>query len=373
MKPHEKVFLSLVRNSLWDTQAEVPVDFKDWSLVMRLAKAQAMEGAAAKALLDSPDVLSRLKPGARDRLNNMLMTNVVMHSMAHSSIRVLVAALNNAGIDCVLLKGEGLAADYAYPDIRECGDIDLYVGVENYRRSYEVLKDVVDEIDAPSVLNGSGKHYHALLSGISVEIHKYSEVMNSASLDRIYQRYAADGLSRNLAEIESGGIKVKIPEDSFNAFYVFSHLWNHFLTIGVGLRQVSDLTVLLHARAAYLDKDYLHQVLTEMKMMTPWKTFGCIAVDILGLPEDEFPFYEPGFRNNAIKVFERILTEGDLGRETEFMRIPDRGFLYEKFFSLRWYLKRFLSLVRLFPHQSFCQLWHSVSNGLRRLFRKGKN
>ena len=57
MKTHEEVFLSLVRNSLWDARVEVPDGFKDWGLVMRLAKSQAMEGAVAKGLLDSPDVL----------------------------------------------------------------------------------------------------------------------------------------------------------------------------------------------------------------------------------------------------------------------------------------------------------------------------
>ena len=359
MKTHEKVFLSLVRNSLWDAQVKVPADFKDWSLVMRLAESQAMEGNAAKALLDSPDVLSRMRPESRSRLNNMLMTNVVMHSMTNSTIQRVVSVLKDAGIECVLLKGQGLAANYRHPEVRDCGDIDLYVGAENYSRSYEVLKTVADNIDDASVLEREGKHFHALLSGISIEVHRHYDESSASFID----------MSQNLVEMDFGEVKVMTPAEDFNAFYVFSHLWNHFLSVGVGLRQICDWTVFLHAKGKNIDKERLRQVLTDMKLMTPWKTFGCIAVDVLGLPAGEFPFYDAKNRKAAYKVLDRILREGDMGRETEFIRIADRGFLTEKLFSLKFYVKRFYGLMTLFPYHAFCQLCSSVVGGVRRLLK----
>ena len=370
MTTHEAVFLSLLRNSLWDTRVEVPDDFQDWGLVMRLAKSQAMEGAVAKGLLDSPDVLGRMRPESKARLNNMLMTNVVMHSMANSSVQIVVSALRDAGIGCVLLKGQGLAANYKHPEIRDCGDIDLYVGVENYRRSYEVLKEVADTIDESSVLDGKGKHYHAMLSGISVEVHKYSEEYSLSSANRIYQAYASEGLSQNLVGLDFGDAKVMTPADDFNAFYIFSHLWNHFLSVGVGLRQICDWTMFLHQRGNNVDKEYLRRVLTDMKLMIPWKVIGCISVDILGLPSEVFPFYEAKYRKMACKVLQRIMVVGDMGRETEFVRTYDRGYLYEKLISLNCYVKRFNSLVLLFPRHAFVQLWLAVTSGVRRIFTK---
>lgn len=368
MKTHEAVFLSLVRNSLWDTQVKVPNDFKDWGHVMHLAKTQAMEGSVANALLDSHDVLSRMRPESNARLNNMLLTNVVMHTMANSSVQRLVSALRDAGIDCVLLKGQGVAANYRYPETRDCGDIDLYVGVENYRKSYDVLKVVVDDIDDYSVLDSNDKHYHAMLSGISIEIHKYSEESNLSSANQVYQSYASKGLSQNLVEVDFGEVKVMTPSDDFNAFYIFIHLWNHFLSIGIGIRQICDLTMFLHERGANVSKEYLREILTDMKLMIPWKTFGCIAVDFLGLPASEFPFYESKYNKAALKVLERILEEGDMGRETEFLRVPDRGYLYEKLFSLRCYIKRFYGLVWLFPLHAFIRFWSAAVSGMRRIF-----
>lgn len=367
MKIHEEVFLSLVRNSLWDTKVEVPSDFKDWGLVMRLAESQAMEGAAAKGFLDSPDILGRMRPESEGRLKNLLMTNMVMHSMANSSVQAVVSALRDAGIECVLLKGQGLASYYAHPEIRDCGDIDLYVGAENYHKSYEVLKSVADDIDEASVLDKDGKHYHALYSGICIEMHKYSDVLSSSRLDRIYQRYASEGLSQNLVGVPFGDITVSTPADDFNAFFVFCHLWNHFISIGVGIRQICDWTMFLRARGKNVDKEYLRQILSDLDLMNPWKTFGCIAVDYLGLSAEEVPFYDSKFRVKAVKVLDRILAEGDMGRETEFIRIADRGYLYEKLFSLKCYIKRFCSLVVIFPSHSFRQLSSSVTAGVRRI------
>lgn len=369
MKIHEQVFLSLVRNSLWNAHIEVPAEFKDWNLVMFLAETQAMQGSIAKALLENPLVLNKIKPGMLAKIRNVLMSNVIMHSAANSALQVLVISLRNAGIECVLLKGQGLAANYAHPELRECGDIDLYVGVENYSRSYEVLKNVVDEIDDVSVLKGRGKHYHAKYSDISVEVHKYSEVMPSSYFDKMYQGYASDGLSQNLVCMEFGDTKVMTPADSFNTFYVFNHLWSHFLSVGAGLRQVCDWAMLLHTRGANVDKEYLLKVLTEMKLLKPWKTFGCIAVDFLGLSPDEVPFYDLKYRNKAKMVFDYIIAEGDLGRETEFIRIPTRGYLREKVFSMKFYFKRFMRLIKLFPYHASIQLKHSILDGIGLLFK----
>ena len=369
IKVHEEIYLRLVRNSLWDKHVEVPSDFKDWSLIMYLAESQAMQGTIANALLGCPFVLQKMNTEFQGKMRNVLRSNVIMHSIANSTLQELVMALRKADVECVLLKGQGLAVNYPNPELRECGDIDLYVGTENYHRSYDVLKETVDEIDDISALKKGGKHYHAKLNNISIEVHKYSEVMSSVSLDKLYQGYAFDGLSKNLVELEIGETVVLTPADNYNAFYVFNHFWNHFISVGIGLRQLCDWTMFLHARGANVDKQYLHKILTDMKLMKAWKTFGCIAVDFIGLPQNEFPFYDPKYREKSRGVLKHVLNEGDLGRETEFIRVPNKGYLHEKVFSLKFYLKRFMSMLKLFPQYAFKQLNHSILNGIRLLFK----
>ncbi len=369
MKAYEEVFFSLVRNSLWDSPVEVPPDFKEWKRVIRMANAQAMHGAVAKGLLASPEILNPLPESVHVKMNNMMMTNVYMHTKANSYVQLLVNSLRGAGIEPVLLKGQGLAVYYSNPHVRQCGDIDLYVGVENYRKAYEVLKDVVDEIEHVSVLDGEGKHFHAQLSGTMIEVHKFSEVSSSTWFDGIYQRYASVGLSENLLDVEFGDIRVATPADDFNSFYIFSHLWNHFLNGGVGLRQVCDLAIFLHSRSVAIDQVYLRKILTDMKLVTPWQTFGCIVVDVLGLPENEFPFYNPKCRKKAFKVLKRILKEGNFGKQTEFVRRPNRGYLRDKFHSFKCYVKRYFGMLPLFPSHVLRTFAHSVFGGFGRVFK----
>lgn len=175
-------------------------------------------------------------------------------------------------------------------------------------------------------------------------------------------------MSNNLVKLDFGGININTPSDNFNAFYVFNHMWHHYLAGGVGLRQVCDWTMFLHSRAGKLDFTYLSQLLSEMKLMGPWQTFGCIVVNFLGLPKEEFPFYDSNFNKRSQKVLNRILKEGNFGRQTAFVRKHTRGYLYEKLFSLKCHIVRFMGMFMTFPRHSMIQIYHSITRGTLRVF-----
>ena len=102
---------------------------------------------------------------------------------------------------------QGIAQYYPKPELRQCGDIDLYVGVENYARSYDVLKAIATEIDDRQDLD-VGKHYHVSLGKVEVEVHRYSENYPFRKQDEKYQTIASKGLSDNLVPMIFGEIKV---------------------------------------------------------------------------------------------------------------------------------------------------------------------
>lgn len=372
MTEHDKVFFDILRSALWGTPVQVPHKV-DWIAVMKLAKTQALMGLVANVLLTNGEIRSSLPAELVSKLRSVPMANIATHTQMNMTLQLLVLTLREVGIEPVLLKGQGLAKNYPVPEMRQCGDIDLYVGVENFRKSYDELKKIVSEIDAPTSIVPEQKHYHARLGCIMIEVHQYADIHSSSTYNRIYQEYAKAGLSDELVSVQFGDICVSTPSDDFNAFYVFNHLWHHFMTGGIGLRQVCDWTLFLHSRAGRLDLVYLSTLLDRMKLMLPWQTFGCIAVDVLGLPEEEFPFYLPKHRKKARVVLERIMQEGNFGQQTEFMRKPTRGYLYEKMFSLKCYIKRFFGLLILFPYHAFQQISFSVVEGIERLYQDLRN
>lgn len=372
MREHEKLFFSILKSALWGTPVEVPDGFTQWSAVMRLSKIQALMGLVGDVLLTRSEIRETLPTKFVVRLQEIPMTSVGMHSQMNMTLQLIVTNLRNHGVEPVLLKGQGLARNYPTPELRQCGDIDLYVGVQNYAKSYEILKNIVSEIDDQSCLDSDEKHYHASVGNIMIEVHRYADIHSSSTFNQIYQDYARLGLSEGLIPLQFGEVVVNTPADNFNAFYVFNHMWHHFMHEGVGLRQLCDWIVFLHSRAGSLDLEYLSTLLTKMKLIKPWKTFGCIAVNYLGLPKDEFPFYDSRYHKKATKTLERIMLEGNFGQQTEFVRKPTRGYISEKLFSLKCYVKKFLGLVVIFPYHAFQQIYYSIVEGMARLIKDRK-
>ena len=119
----EKVFYSIIRASLWNTSVEIPNGFHDWVAIMKLAKTQALMGLVG----DVFEIRESLPPKLVERLQDIPMTNVGMHSQMNMTLQLLVLTLRKAGIEPVLLKGQGLSRYYPTPELRQCGDIYMLV------------------------------------------------------------------------------------------------------------------------------------------------------------------------------------------------------------------------------------------------------
>lgn len=367
MQEYEKVFFDLVRSSLWNTPVCGADSFKDWERVFRLAKQQAMLGLVAKRVLDNPELATNVSPDLRSRLKVFLMNNMATHSRLNSSLMYVVSTLKDAGVDSVLLKGQGLARNYPCPELRQCGDIDLYVGVDNYKRSYEVLKPIATEIDDELFLN-IGKHFHAKIGSVFLEIHRYAEVHDSKYFNDIYQHYAIEGLNEKFNKLDFGDVVVRTPSDDFNAFYVFNHMWHHFITEGVGFRQVCDWMMLLDSHYGQLDTDYLYEILKRMRLLVPWKTFGCVLVDMLGMDSRRFPFYDARYSSRAERIGERILAEGNFGQNTSYVRARKNGYWREKLFSLWCHLSRACGVFFIFPNHAIQRAVYMLISGISAIF-----
>ena len=152
MERHEEVIFSLLRSAMWGTPAYVPHDFNEWGQAIRLAKAQSVLGVVADMLLSIETIASCISTKKKEKLRSFMMLNMMTSAKLESLLGCSVQTLREVGIDPVLLKGPALAAYYPNPRLRQCGDIDLYVGQKNYRREYEALLKIADNADDIKVL-----------------------------------------------------------------------------------------------------------------------------------------------------------------------------------------------------------------------------
>ena len=354
----QDVFLSLLRSALWGVPAQIPAGFSDWKSVAVLARSQSVLGLVGEELM-SCNVPKELKAKVR----TLVMRTVMTHAKLNSVLSEVVDALDKGGVPSVLLKGQGIAAYYPKPELRQCGDIDLYVGVEAYARSYEVLKQTGASMEDAKALE-VGKHYHAAYGQIEVEVHRYTEVYPFRKYNDVYQKASDAGMTEGLVPMSFGGVTVATPEDTFNAFFIFSHLFHHFLTSGIGLRQFCDWMMLLSARKEEIDHERLAKILTDMDMMKPWQAFGCVLVEHLGLPASDFPFYDPAENLRVEKILSRVLSEGNFGQERDVVTKRSRSYLLNKIRSFIGHITRTTVLLRLFPRQALRQFCHTLTSGL---------
>lgn len=365
----ETVFLELLRLSIWGGKVCPSKDFNDWGKVFTLAKQQSVLALVAHAVLSDLEISGHLNEGVKARLKSHVMANMSTHRMLNNSVVQVVAALDAAGVPSVLLKGQALARNYPIPELRACGDVDIYVGTENYLKACEVLGAIASwkEDRCPEA---NVKHYDIRIGKTPVEIHRYSDVNVSKYYNEIYQAYAHEGLSQGLRIMDFAGTAVNTPADDFNAFYIFNHLWHHFMTSGIGLRQFCDWMMFLHVRKDEIDRAKLKKIIEDMNLMKPWQDFGCVLVEKLGMPEDEFPFYDARKGKKVRKIVERILTEGNFGQEREFFKNRSgESYFQGKFKSLYLHLCRFILLFFMFPSHTSRQFWCTFRRGLRAVWK----
>ena len=371
MERHEEVFFSLLRSGLWGGAPEIPEGFEDWGKVARLAKSQSVLGVVGDVMLSDKRIAAQLSAEMKTKIKTFIMANMMTHGKLNGVLVNVVSHLSAAGIRSVLLKGQGLAQYYPKPELRQCGDIDLYVGLERYADSYDVVKPLATQIDDRKALE-VGKHYDFFVGKVAVEMHRYSDRYPTPKLDRIYQEVSLKGLNEDLVPLMFSGQTVYTPSDEYNAFYIFSHLFHHFLINGLGARQLCDWMLFLRARSSHIDMSSLETILRRLDMLKPWQAFGCVLVKYFGMPAESFPFYDSAQEHKADNIVRRLLDEGNFGKERDVYKKRGRIYLINKTWAMLAHIGRSIGLLFLFPRHSFRQIWHTISNGFAKVWNDAK-
>lgn len=113
----------------------------DWTRFEQLVKRHRV-GALVHANL--PQLPSFDMPASlSDRLSQHERANSLHYMLALSTASKITAALNDAGIDCAILKGCGVAAlYYSRPGLRAMIDLDLLVDNRNYSDAEAILANI---------------------------------------------------------------------------------------------------------------------------------------------------------------------------------------------------------------------------------------
>ncbi len=332
--------LSLLRSALWQTPVEsLPFAVvADWDGIGRLALQQTV---GPLVLTSALTMEGEGRPGREWVLKalGVIERNRRTHALVDATVADAFARLRGEGMKPVLLKGQAYARLYPDPTLRQCGDIDIYVGEDDFVRAYRATKAFGWRGDEH--FSEDDKHYGCFSNGVRIELH----------------RVAAKLPLRGEMAAEDSAL--------FDVTFVFVHLYHHFLSGGVGLRQLCDWAMLLHHHRGKIDERALARRLKEYGVLQGWKSFAPILVEHLGLPETECLLYSPKYSRRGERALSFIIEEGNFGKWRERKGERPGGYFAGKLYSLGEHTAHLWRKLRIDPYTVLRYYSVTVINGTK--------
>lgn len=345
---NQKAFLALVRAGLWEQDVQLSTfDKIDLKEIYRLAQEQSVVGLVAvglekakKAQFPKEDVLTVIGDALQFEQRNIAMNYF---------IGVIVDKMRKAGINTILLKGQGIAQCYERPLWRACGDVDLLFSEDCYQSAIDYLTPKASKFDAETSFDN---HYVLLFDQWEVELHGrlraglWNRVENGLNdiRDSIFH-------DNNVRLWNNGQTKVFLPRADEDVVYVFDHILQHFFNGGIGLRQICDWCRLLWTYKDSIDRALLEERINKMGIMSEWKAFAAFAIEKLGAPVEAMQFYSLSkyWKRKADLILTRIMEMGNFGHNKDYRHIDNQPFLKRKIRSFSRHTFEALNNFRLFP------------------------
>ncbi len=272
----------------------------------------------------------------------------------------LCSKLEKDGFDCCILKGQGNAVMYPDPYSRTPGDIDVWLRGE--RSKTEDVRNIIRYVKENGS-TGDATYHHISLGNYKdteVELHYRPSHLYNPKHNRRLQRWfskMADG-GWQMAELPNGAGYIRIPNREFNIVFQLSHVYNHLLHEGIGLRQIIDYYYLLKSDV----RGNKEEVAKTLKYLGLEKIAGAVMWVLhekLGLPEDYL--IAPMDERRGKVLLDEIIRGGNFGHY-DFDNIKATSRLKKNVQRV----KRDLRLMRCFPLEC---LWEPLFRVYHLLWR----
>ena len=359
-------YIELLKNAIWNKEVQVDVHPDDVLQIVQLASFQGTGPLVFDQLLKLKDV--SIPDALRMQMKQQCMMSIMLQQSMLAILIKASNALEQANIHPVLLKGFALAQHYPLPHLRQWGDIDLYVGEWNYYQACEVLRDSFPGIEHTEHEEDEVRHYNFVFDNTVLETHRVSAVFHHPGDKRYYEQLEAKYLTKDGPKIDIDGLKITLPEETFNVFFTFLHAWNHFKETGMNMKQLCDVAVLLHAKRETIDIVRLNEMLSKLHLLEVWQLIMYILVQHLGVSMGEAPFYTERCQERAKLLFERILKEGSL-RKVEHINAKGVSYLKRKWITFQSRMADSRLVKSYAPKYARHLLWTTYIHGLERILK----
>jgi hypothetical protein len=242
----------------------------------------------------------------------------------------LTEIFSKEGRRTAVLKGAANARLYPNPFSRQCGDIDLWI--EGGRKSVEkLLLDLNLQPEFEGNLSSHHVHLPVNADGIVVEAH-FKPASGIQFKYGAFQKY----LNKEIVNAELVPEGFYAPSIKFALVMQLSHLQQHFLTVGVGMRHYMDYFILLQ-HSSESDRKEAAAVIKSLYMGKACSAVMWVLNEIFGLKPELMLCAPDEWRGKWL--LKHAVENGNFGKHAlnrpKYRNFFDRWF-HERLNRLRW-------------------------------------
>ena len=350
MRPVD-LFFELIE-VLTGTRSELsgPCSEAEWEGALRLAAEQTVAGVLFRAVERLPKAQY---PPKLPTLHWWQMSETIRRK----SVRMkeagekAVAYFRENGFACQILKGTAVARYYPEPELRSCGDIDVWL--DGGREKIYAFARAFDPDGMLYGVNYQHVHFH-LFEDIPLEVHVYPSCLSSPILNHRLHRFF---------EQYPPTMDSDMPQPAFDRVFILLHCYQHINGHGVGLRQIMDYYYVLLQGATGDEKAASARWIRKLGMGRFAAGVMWVLQHTFGMPS-EYLLMEPDEREGRF-ILQEILLTGNMGHSEKRHWGSTATPLSRFFFNLR----RDVYLARHYPHEALWQPFFSIWLYFWRLFK----
>lgn len=232
----EKLLLALLRDAMEgktasDGTKERLSACQGWQEMQKLLELAEMHNILP---LVGPMILETLPAGEeKARLRQVIQKSVVRQIMASSALSQVTEALNQRGIPYLVVKGAFCRSLYPQPEHRPSSDEDVLVDVARMPQAEQVLR----ELGYQRGEEGEDSPVHSFFSPL-LHLELHSVLTEQPELEQQLKEKLQDPY---FFPLEGHMVPTLPPQEHF--IYLAAHFYKHFLTGGLGIRQVGDMVM----------------------------------------------------------------------------------------------------------------------------------
>ncbi len=343
-----QLFLNLLSASIWDKPADATMfeglDTDVWKGITDIARRQSVSALIADKALSLPKESLPPRELVLQFIIIIEQTEVMSRKMIHV-LSELTQEYNKADSPFCLLKGLGNAMNYPLPLLRNVGDLDLFLyKKDDYEKSKKWIKEKGYKIKDEGPI-----HYNFSKESFCIENHIRITFFDHFKYDKLFKAWEKELIEKeNFTSIQIDDLTVRQLPVEMNAFFIFQHMFRHFVYDGVGFRQFCDWILFLSKHKDKIDPASFTTVAKSYALLYPMQVFARAAVKYLATPENIFPFEMIHDDKHADLVIADILDGGNFASYRPGKQRPNER-LRSLWFSFKTNIQRSIKFGAISP------------------------